>query len=68
MRSLPSTDSSNASSSEDVARMNRELAKKAEKIANLESDLDEAHDQIHKLKQKKNQESISFVLMLRMTS
>ena len=53
VRNLRSTESSNASSSEDMARMKRELAEKTEKIAALESDLDEANDQIHQLKQKK---------------
>jgi hypothetical protein len=51
-RSLKSADTS-LSSADDVSRLKRELAKKMEKIANLEYDLESARDEIHELKQKK---------------
>lgn len=52
-KSLRSTDSSNASSSEDLARLKRELAKKTEKIVILENDLEEARDEIFQLRKRK---------------
>lgn len=51
-RSLKSADSS-GSNIEDVAKLKRELAKKVERIANLEYDLEIAQDEIHELKRKK---------------
>jgi len=56
-KSIRSTDSSNASSAEDLARLKRELAKKTEKIAFLENDLEEARDEIHQLRKKKQSEA-----------
>ena len=49
-QSIRSSDSSTAM--EDVARLKRELARKTEKIANLEHDLEDARDTIHDLKQR----------------
>ncbi|KAL3916926.1 MAG: hypothetical protein SGILL_004953 [Bacillariaceae sp.] len=43
---------SDGTSGEDLIRLKKELAKKAEKIANLQYDLENAKDEIHDLKQK----------------
>jgi uncharacterized coiled-coil protein SlyX len=59
MGSLKSTESS-ISAAEDINRLKRELAKKLEKIVNLEYDLEAAQDEIHELKQKKNFGESSF--------
>jgi chromosome segregation ATPase len=45
---------SDGTSGEDLIRLKKELAKKAEKIANLQYDLENARDEIHDLKQKDN--------------
>jgi chromosome segregation ATPase len=45
---------SEGTSGEDLTRLKKELAKKAEKIANLQYDLELAKDEIHDLKQQQN--------------
>ncbi|KAG7362995.1 hypothetical protein IV203_026355 [Nitzschia inconspicua] len=45
---------SEGTSGEDLIRLKKELAKKAEKIANLQHDLEAAKDEIHDLKQQNN--------------
>jgi chromosome segregation ATPase len=50
--SLKSADSSAASTLEDMGRLRRDVAKKTEKIANLEQDLEMARDEIYDLKRK----------------
>ncbi len=52
---------SDASAGEDVAKLKRELAKKTEKIVNLQHDLEVAKDEIHDMKQR-HQFSASFPL------